>query len=71
MQRLVILKNPVRALGSQTINLILFIKPSPGGPEVIPEPGDTIVETESAPDVEEIVSKYAFGGVWSELDKRL
>ena len=51
MQRLVILKNPVRALGSQTLSLILFIKPSPGVSEVIPEPGDTIVETESAPDV--------------------
>ena len=40
-----------------------FIKLSPGGSDDILEPGDMIVETESALDVEEIISKYAFGGV--------
>ena len=40
-----------------------FIKLSPGGSDDILEPGDLIVETESALDVEEIISKYAFGGV--------
>ena len=40
-----------------------YIKLSPGGSDVVLEPGDTIIETESALDVEEIISKYAFGDV--------
>ena len=40
-----------------------YIKLSPGGSDEILEPGDTIIETESALDIEEIISKYAFGGV--------
>ena len=40
-----------------------YIKLSPGGSDDILEPGDTIIETESALDVEEIISKYAFGDV--------
>ena len=40
-----------------------FIKLSPGGSDEILKSGDTIFETESALDVEEIISKYAFGGV--------
>jgi phospholipid/cholesterol/gamma-HCH transport system substrate-binding protein len=40
-----------------------YIKLSPGGSEDILKPGDTIFETESALDVEELISKYAFGGV--------
>lgn len=40
-----------------------YIKLSPGGSDEILEPGDTIIETESALDVEEIISKYAFGDV--------
>lgn len=40
-----------------------YIKLSPGGSDEILEPGDTILETESALDIEEIISKYAFGGV--------
>jgi phospholipid/cholesterol/gamma-HCH transport system substrate-binding protein len=40
-----------------------YIKLSPGGSEDTLEPGDTIFETESALDIEEIISKYAFGGV--------
>ena len=40
-----------------------FIKLSPGGSEEILKPGDTITETESVLDIEELISKYAFGGV--------
>ena len=40
-----------------------YIKLSPGGSDEVLEPGDTIIETESALDVEEIISKYAFGDV--------
>ena len=40
-----------------------YIKLSPGGSDVVLEPGDTIIETESALDAEEIISKYAFGDV--------
>ncbi len=79
MELLVILKNPVLALGSRTVRMLMelgrialffsngfilkYIKLSPGGSDVILKPGDTIIETESALDVEEIISKYAFGGV--------
>ncbi len=40
-----------------------FIKLSPGGSDKILKPGDRITETESALDIEELVSKYVFGGV--------
>ena len=40
-----------------------YIKLSPGGSDEILKPGDTITETESALDIEELISKYAFGGV--------
>jgi phospholipid/cholesterol/gamma-HCH transport system substrate-binding protein len=40
-----------------------YIKLSPGGSDEILETGDTILETESALDIEELISKYAFGGV--------
>ena len=40
-----------------------YIKLSPGGSSVILAPGDTIIETESALDLEEIISKYVFGKV--------
>lgn len=40
-----------------------YIKLSPGGSEVVLKPGDMITETESALDIEEIISKYVFGGV--------
>lgn len=40
-----------------------FIKLSPGGSDKILKSGDTITETESAIDIEELVSKYVFGGV--------
>ena len=40
-----------------------YIKLSPGGSEEVLKPGDTITETESVLDIEELISKYAFGGV--------
>jgi phospholipid/cholesterol/gamma-HCH transport system substrate-binding protein len=42
-----------------------FIKLSPGGSDDILEPGNTITDTESALDIEELISKYAFGEVKS------
>jgi len=40
-----------------------YIKISPGGSDTILKPGEMITETESALDLEELVSKYVFGGV--------
>jgi len=40
-----------------------YIKLSPGGSEDIIKPGGTIIETESAVDLEELISKYVFGDV--------
>lgn len=38
-----------------------YIKLRPGGSDFTIEPGGTIAETESALDIEELVSKYVFG----------
>ncbi len=40
-----------------------YIQLTPGGSDEILKPGDTIIETESAIDLEELISKYVFGGV--------
>jgi phospholipid/cholesterol/gamma-HCH transport system substrate-binding protein len=40
-----------------------YIKLSPGGSDVYLNPGDTIIETESAMDIEELISKYVFGNI--------
>ena len=40
-----------------------FIKLSPGGSESMLKPGDVITETESALDIEDLISRYAFGSV--------
>ena len=40
-----------------------YIKLSPGGSDLVLEAGDTIFETESSVDLEELISKYVFGGV--------
>lgn len=40
-----------------------FIKLSPGASDLILKPGDVITETESAVDLEALISKYVFGGV--------
>ena len=40
-----------------------YIKLSPGGAEEIIKPGGRITETQSAVDLEDLISKYVFGGV--------
>lgn len=40
-----------------------YIKITPGGSGEYLKPGDTITDTESAIDLEELISKYIFGGV--------
>lgn len=40
-----------------------YIKLSPGGSDEILASGDVITETESSLDIEELVSKFVFGGV--------
>lgn len=40
-----------------------YIKLSPGGSEAVLKAGDYITETESAVDLEELISKYVFGKV--------
>ncbi len=40
-----------------------YIELTPGGSDIYLQPGDTITETESALDIEELISKYVFGGV--------
>ena len=40
-----------------------YIKITPGGSDEILGPGDMISETESSLDIEELISKYVFGGV--------
>lgn len=40
-----------------------YIRISPGGSDTLLKPGEMITETESALDLEELVSKYVFGGV--------
>ena len=38
-----------------------YIRLTPGGSDRVLKPGDMIIETESALDIEELVSKYVFG----------
>ena len=40
-----------------------YIKLSPGGSDLILKSGETIIDTESAVDIEDLISKYVFGGV--------
>jgi phospholipid/cholesterol/gamma-HCH transport system substrate-binding protein len=40
-----------------------YIKLTPGGSDLALQDGDMITETESALDLEELISKYVFGGV--------
>jgi len=40
-----------------------YIKLSPGGSDIILKSGDMITETESAMDLEDLISKYVFGDV--------
>jgi len=64
IQKDVVLKDDVIAsvttsglIGDKYINL------SPGGSDQVLKPGDVIMETESAVNLEELISKYVFGGV--------
>ena len=43
-----------------------YIQISPGGSDIYLEPGETIIETESPLDIQELISKYVFGGVEKE-----
>jgi phospholipid/cholesterol/gamma-HCH transport system substrate-binding protein len=43
-----------------------YIKLSPGGSDIYLNPGDAIIETESAMDIEELISKYVFGSIDDE-----
>ena len=38
-----------------------YIMISPGGSDIILKPGDMITDTESAVDLEDLISKYVFG----------
>jgi len=40
-----------------------FVRIAPGGSDIILQPGEAITETESAIDLEELISKYIFGSV--------
>ncbi len=40
-----------------------YVSLTPGGAEQTIAPGGTIIETESAVDIESLISKYVFGGV--------
>ncbi len=40
-----------------------YVSLAPGGADAYLEPGDEIVDTESALDIESIIGKFAFGGV--------
>ena len=64
IQKAVVLKDDVIAsvttaglIGDKYVNL------SPGGSDQVLNPGDVIMETESAVNLEELISKYVFGGV--------
>ncbi len=43
-----------------------FIQITPGGDEELLQPGDTITDTESALDIESLVSRFAFGSAGKE-----
>jgi phospholipid/cholesterol/gamma-HCH transport system substrate-binding protein len=40
-----------------------FVKITPGGSDIMLQPGETITETESAIDLEELISEYIFGSI--------
>jgi phospholipid/cholesterol/gamma-HCH transport system substrate-binding protein len=47
-----------------------YLQIDPGGAEGLLQPGDTILETTSPVDIEELISKYAFGGIKKEEKKK-
>lgn len=56
-------KDSIASVKSQGIIGDKFIQISLGGDEKLYKPGDTIVDTESAVDLESLISKFAFGQV--------
>ena len=60
------IKLPVDSIASVKSQGIIgdkFIAIAPGGAEELFHPGDTITDTESAVDIESLISKFAFGKV--------
>jgi len=47
-----------------------YVQIDPGGAENLLKPGDTILDTTSPVDIEELIGKYAFGGVKKEEKKQ-
>jgi phospholipid/cholesterol/gamma-HCH transport system substrate-binding protein len=47
-----------------------YLQIDPGGAEDLLQPGDTISETTSPVDIEELISKYVFGGIKKEEKKK-
>ncbi|MDM8551751.1 outer membrane lipid asymmetry maintenance protein MlaD [Desulfobacterales bacterium HSG2] len=64
IQKDIVLSDDVMA-SIKTAGLIgdKYIKLSPGGSDETLDPGEMVDETESALDIEELVSKYVFGGI--------
>jgi phospholipid/cholesterol/gamma-HCH transport system substrate-binding protein len=56
-------KDSIASVKSQGIIGDKFIQIALGGDEKLYKPGDTIVDTESAVDLESLISKFAFGQV--------
>jgi phospholipid/cholesterol/gamma-HCH transport system substrate-binding protein len=56
-------KDSMASVKSQGIIGDKIIQITPGGDEAYYQAGDTIVDTESAVDLESLISKFAFGGV--------
>ncbi|MEM7790767.1 MAG: outer membrane lipid asymmetry maintenance protein MlaD [Verrucomicrobiota bacterium] len=46
-----------------------YISLSPGGSGIVLEPGDTLYDTESALDIESLISRFALGGIDSKEDE--
>ena len=46
-----------------------FVKIDPGGGGDILKPGGTIIDTSSPPDIEDLISKYVFGGLTPSKEK--
>jgi phospholipid/cholesterol/gamma-HCH transport system substrate-binding protein len=40
-----------------------YVKISPGGSDIVLQPGETIIETQSPVDIEDLVSRYIFGNM--------
>jgi phospholipid/cholesterol/gamma-HCH transport system substrate-binding protein len=56
-------KDSIASVKSQGIIGDKFIRILPGGDVENYQPGETIIDTESALDIESLISKFALGGV--------